>query len=342
MLSRDEPSQRGPFLADLRAERAACGTGFIAHLSGRPTNALLRDALETLNNLAHRGAQAADGKTGDGAGILTQIPYALFARELAQRCIQAPPTGDLGVGVFFMECADADVRGRIRQLIADVLRAEGLPLLTWRCVPVNPDALGAHALKTRPHIEQALIARGDRVPAGDAFERVLTLTRRAIEKASRAQSLRLYVPSLSARTLVYKGLFVSPQLAPFYADLRDPLYETALALFHQRYSTNTFPTWERAQPFRYLCHNGEINTLQGNVAWMHAREPHLASPIWGERIRDLLPIVDRDGSDSAMLDNVLELLAQSGRGLPHAMLTLVPEAWENVADMPEPLRDFYR
>lgn len=334
-------SQPSRFLADPRAERAACGTGFIAHLSGRPSHGLLCDALTTINRLAHRGAIAADARTGDGAGILTQIPYTLFARVLEREGMVAPPRGELAVGMFFLPRIDLDARGRAKKIITAALAANDLELLTWREVPIDLAALGDYARDTCPQIEQAIIVRGPTVGAGDAFERVLYLARKEIERRAREEQIHpLYVPSLSARTIVYKGLFVSPQLAPFYADLRDPTYETALALFHQRYSTNTFPSWERAQPFRFLCHNGEINTLQGNMAWMRAREPHLASPHWGDP-KALLPILDIDGSDSAMLDNALELLTLSGRDVAHALMMLVPEAWENVPDLPPERQAFY-
>ncbi len=316
--------------------------GFIAHLSAGPSHALLRDALTTLTQLAHRGARAADGKTGDGAGVLTQIPYKLFAREIVRHGRPPPAPADLAVGVCFLPCDDLAARAHAKKMMVSLIRQHGLEWLAWRAVPIDLDALGEHARHTRPHIEQALMARGPNVGAGDAFERALYRLRKEIERRAREERIQpLYVPSLSARSIVYKGLFVSPQLAPFYADLRDPDYETALALFHQRYSTNTFPTWERAQPFRFLGHNGEINTLQGNVAWMRAREPHFASPQWGDDVKWLSPVIDTDGSDSAMLDNALELLVLSGRDVPHALMMLLPEAWEQIADMPAARKAFY-
>jgi glutamate synthase (ferredoxin) len=329
-------------LADPHAERAACGVGFIAQLSGHASHDILRDGLTTLTQLAHRGARAADGKTGDGAGVMTQIPYALFARELARRDLTIPAIENFAVGVFFLPSDDLTARARALRIVADALCAHGLTLLAWRDAPIELDALGEHAYHTRPHITHALIARGATIGAGDAFERALYLTRKLIERrASEERIERLYVPSLSSRKIVYKGLFVSPQLAPFYADLRDPEYVTAFALFHQRYSTNTFPTWERAQPFRFLAHNGEINTLQGNVAWMRAREPYFASPFWGDTVAQLSPTIDANGSDSAMLDNTLELLTLSGREVAHALMMLVPEAWEKVPDMSAALKAFY-
>ncbi|MBI5030636.1 MAG: glutamate synthase large subunit [Chloroflexi bacterium] len=323
-------------------ERANCGTGFIAHLSARPSNEILRDALTTLNRLAHRGAIAADMKTGDGAGVLTQIPHKLFARELGARGIIAPQPGDYAVGVFFLPRDDMVARVQAKQIVESVLVERNLPLLTWRAVPIDLDALGDHARSIAPHIEQAIIARPPHIATGEAFERALVLARKEIERRARVAELSpLYIPSMSSRTIVYKGLLISLQLANFYADLRDSAYETSMALFHQRYSTNTFPNWERAQPFRFLCHNGEINTLQGNIAWMKAREPYLESRLWGD-IKSVTPIIDTDTSDSGMLDNALELLALSGRDLPHAQMMLMPEAWEKVQDIAPEWKAFYR
>ncbi|MBI5300525.1 MAG: glutamate synthase large subunit [Chloroflexi bacterium] len=319
------------------AERAACGTGFITHLSAQPAHAIVRDALSIVARLAHRGAVSADGRTGDGSGILTQIPHTLFARELESRATKIPARGDLGVGMLFLPRDESHARAK--SIIARAFESRAIPLLAWREAPIDLDALGEHARKTRPQIEQVIVARPAHLD-GDAFERALFLARKEIERRAREQELRVYVSSLSARTIVYKGLFVASQLPRFYRDLADPLYESAFALFHQRYSTNTFPTWERAQPFRMLCHNGEINTLQGNLAWMRAREPFLASEMWSHE--SLAPIIDTDGSDSAMLDNALELLTLSGRDAAHAQMMLMPEAWEKVQDMPAHWKAFYR
>ncbi len=334
-------------LVDPSRERDACGTGFLADLHARASHALLQDALTTIARLSHRGAVAADGKTGDGSGILTQIPHRLFARELEHSGRIAPAPGDLAVGMFFMP-RDREPRARAKEIVQEIFAARHLDLLMWREVPVNLEALGEHAFKTRPYITQALLARGKQVGIGDAFERALYFARKEIERAARRERLKpFYVASLSARTLVYKGLFISPMLAPFYFDLRDPAYETALALVHQRYSTNTFPAWELAQPFRMLCHNGEINTLSGNIAWMHAREPYLASSLWGEPTAGashespLHPLLDLSSSDSGILDNALELIALSGRELPHAVMMLLPEAWEGVRDLDPAVKAFY-
>lgn len=333
--------QHPRFLADPYFERDACGTGFIADLHACASHALLKDALSTLIRLSHRGAVAADARTGDGAGILTQLPHQLISRELAQNNLVAPAPDDLAVGMFFLPLEET-LRAHTRRIVQEAFAARRIEFLTWRDVPVNLDALGAHALKTRPHFTQAIVARGESIAAGDEFERALFFARKEIERAALREKIKpFYAASLSARTLVYKGLFVSPQLAPFYADLRDPLYETALALFHQRYSTNTFPSWELAQPFRMLCHNGEINTLAGNIAWMHARESSLASTLFpGDE--SLRPLLDLSTSDSGILDNALELMVTGGRELPHAMMMLVPEAWEQVRDLDPALKAFYR
>jgi len=320
---------------DIAAERDACGVGFVADVQGRQSHAVLAQALTAVANLSHRGAVAADTKTGDGAGVLTQVPYALLRRDLGIR----ERDEDIGVGMLFLPL-DAKARDQAIALVERLLRDCGLPLLGWRTVPVDPEALGAHAHATQPSIAQVVVAR----PAGladDEFDRTLYLCRRRIERAALAAATELYVPSFSRRTIVYKGLFASPQLPRFYCDLLDPAFVTALAVFHQRYSTNTFPSWHLAQPFRCLAHNGEINTLQGNVNWMRAREPELSSPLWGARMSEVLPVIQAGGSDSAMLDNVVELLTHSGRELPHDLLMLVPAAWEHDPEMDEAVRAFY-
>ena len=351
--------QRG--LYDPRFERDACGIGFVARLSGEPDHAILAYALMAVGRMAHRGGVAADGKSGDGAGVLTQIPRAFFARELATRGIRYS-VDDLAVGMFFLPQNEGH-RNTARSVVEQVLAQYGMALLAWRPVPVNLHALGASARETCPVIEQALIARPPHNhTAPNAYERALYLARRTIEAEARAHHLEGFsIPSLSSRTLIYKGLLVAPALPDFYEDLRDPLYETAIALYHQRYSTNTFPSWERAQPFRMLSHNGEINTLRGNVIWMQAREAEwrraamefeqpslIEAAIDGDPLAMALsaatigPVVDTSGSDSAMLDNVLELLVMGGRDIRHSLTMLVPEAWERVHDMEPARRAFYQ
>lgn len=316
-------------------ERDACGVGFVADLSGRASHRLLRDALTAVANMQHRGALAADAKTGDGAGVLTQIPFAPFRRDLRL------PAGNanLAVGMLFLP-ADEAARDHARVLVEATAEGADLRALGWRDVPTDPGALGPHAKSTQPFVAQIILGRGP--GRSDAeFDRILYRCRRQLERQAAEAALAVYVASLSRRTIVYKGLFSSPQLPRFYPDLAHPSYETALAVIHQRYSTNTFPSWHLAQPFRYLAHNGEINTLQGNMLWMQAREAALSSRLWGGRVDDLRPVIQSAGSDSGMLDNTLELLATSGRDLPHAMLMLVPEAWEENAELDETVRDFY-
>ncbi|MCS7221089.1 MAG: glutamate synthase large subunit [Anaerolineae bacterium] len=331
----------GDCLYDPRFEHDACGIGFIVDIQGRRSHALLRQALTAVANMAHRGAVADDGQTGDGAGILVQVPYRLLAEELAALGKEVPPPGALGVGMIFLP-RDLAQAARCRAYVEAAVHDQGLRFLAWRPVPVEPAAIGSRARACRPQIEQALIARPDGLDEV-TFERRLLLARKVAERHVRQDGLSgFYVASMSARTILYKGMLLSPQLPRFYLDLSDPRFETALAVFHQRYSTNTFPNWERAQPFRMLCHNGEINTLQGNINWMRAREPHLRSSVWGDQVEVLRPVIDLSGSDSAMLDNALELLVLSGRDIRHALMMLIPEAWQNVPEFDPDLRAFYR
>jgi glutamate synthase (ferredoxin) len=333
-------------LTDPFFERDACGTGFLADLHAHASHKLVRDSLTMIGRLSHRGAVSADGKTGDGSGILTQIPYKLLARELEQSRITPPLEGDLAVGMCFIP-RDRAARARAKEIAEQVFAAHHLEFLMWREVPVSLEALGEHAFKTRPYIAQALIARGKHTGIGDAFERALYFARKDMERRALQEKMKpFYVASLSARTVVYKGLFVSPVLGQFYFDLSNPLFESALALVHQRYSTNTFPSWELAQPFRMMCHNGEINTLSGNIAWMNAREPYFASSLFGDFLDadgrpPVQPLLDLSSSDSGILDNALELVALGGRELPHAVMMLIPEAWENVRDLNSDIKAFH-
>lgn len=274
---------------------------------------MLERALEALENLAHRGAVSADGLTGDGAGVLTQIPHRFFRRELADRGVGLDRDVDLAVGVFFLPADDGEAR-RAAVALAEQAFARGeLRLLAWREVPLGENVLGEKAERTRPVVRQALVARPPGLDDG-GYERLLYLTRRRIERGTERMGLAaVYLPSFSHRTLVYKGLMLASQLARFYPDLADPDYATALALFHQRYSTNTFPTWRLAQPFRLLGHNGEINTLAGNRNWMRARERELTGTVFGDLMEELIPVIQEGGSDSATLDNALELLVMFGR-----------------------------
>jgi len=310
-----------------RWEHDACGTGFLAQVSGEASHFLVQTALEALSRLTHRGAQDADAETSDGAGILTQIPKTLFHNEL--QALAHP--NDLAVGMVFLPSQEhaPDAYTKSRAIIEQVLTEVHLPLLCWRTPPINYDVLGVRARETAPTIEQVLVTRPEHLAIAD-YERELYYARRLMEQRLRAASLdECYIVSFSHRTLIYKGLLAPSELAHFYLDLADPRYTSAIAVFHQRYSTNTFPSWPLAQPLRLLAHNGEVNTVQGNRNWMAASEGTLSSPLWGERIKNLLPVIQPGTvSDSAQLDNVLELLTCSGRDLLQAMQMLVPPAWE--------------
>ncbi len=334
------PEANPQTLYDPRYEQDACGVGFLARPSSTPSHDVVEMALTAVVNLTHRGALDADAKTGDGAGILVQIPRRFLAREIQKMGLRLDDPQRLGVAMAFLP-TDQDRASRCRDIIDQRARSRGLRVLGWRRLALNRSILGEKAIATCPDIWQLLVLP----PAGtdgDAYERVLYLARKEAEAALREQGIRdCYLPSFSHRTVVYKGLLVARQLRDFYLDLQDPAFESALALFHQRYSTNTFPTWPLAQPMRLLAHNGEINTLQGNENWMRAREPELHSQIWGEEIGKLAPIAVPGGSDSAKLDNVLEALLLSGRDLLHSMLMLVPEAWERMPDLDPDWRHFY-
>ena len=324
-------------------EHDACGVGFVARASGERSAEIARLALQALARVAHRGAAATD-RSGDGAGLLTQIPAPLFYREAASRGIALAPGQPFAVGAFFLP-REHPALGRATTIIEEVLCRDGLPVLGWRDVPVDLDVLGAGARASCPTIRQVIIE----APAGGrqddtTWERSLYLARRTIERriADAGPGLEpFFVCSLSCRTLVYKALLTGTQLAGFFPDLESPDYETALAIFHQRYSTNTTSSWPLVQPFRMLAHNGEINTLWGNRNAMIAREPALAGPPWGDAVDRLKPIIWSEGSDSASLDNALELLVRSGRDPVHALMMLVPEAHEGAVEMEPALRGFY-
>jgi glutamate synthase domain-containing protein 2/glutamate synthase domain-containing protein 1/glutamate synthase domain-containing protein 3 len=338
---RTEPSTallpRASGLYDPRFEHDACGVGFVARLSGTPGHDIVAKAVEAVANLSHRGAVAADGKSGDGSGVLTQIPVKLLAAEAERLGLGRLDSGDLlGVGMFFLPAADRTEQSE--QCVERALGSAGVRLLGWRDVPLDPDQLGVAARSTLPRIRQALVVPGPGQSSSRVvFERALYLVRKDVERCAEQEGLveqGFYVASLSCRTLVYKGLFAAHQLPAFYLDLRNPEYESGLAVFHQRYSTNTFPTWQLAQPFRMLAHNGEINTLLGNRAWMHAREPGLPA--------EVRPVIWEEGSDSTSLDEALHLLEQSGRNVLHALSVLMPMAWEGNPGLSPEAQAFYR
>ncbi|GHO66710.1 glutamate synthase [Ktedonobacter sp. SOSP1-52] len=327
-------------LYDPRWEHDACGTGFLARLSGEADHALVQTALTALTHLTHRGAQDADAETSDGAGILTQIPLPLFYAELERQHISPSSVQDLAVGMLFLPQQERAPQAyeHSRQIIMQTLQEVGIPALTWRTPPINYAILGARARASAPTISQVIISRPEQLDL-EAYDRALYHARRLIEQhLAQAKLEDCYIASLSRNTIIYKGLLAPNQLASFYLDLVDPDYVSALAVFHQRYSTNTLPSWPLAQPFRLLAHNGEINTIQGNRNWMQAREKALASPLWQEKIADLLPVIPATGSDSAQLDNALELLTHSGRDLLHSAQMLVPPAWEQDTEFDEAQR----
>ena len=328
-------------LYDPALEHDSCGVGFVARLDGLPRHAVVADAVQILVNLEHRGAIGGDKATGDGAGLLLALPDAFLRDELAADGIHLPQAGDYAVGMVFLP-ASAPLRERCIAALDGAARDEGCEVLGWRDVPVDDGPLGEFAAAHRPAIRQVAVARRT-VPAG-AFERALYVARRVAEHEVASwpgDTSAFYVPSLSARKIVYKGMLVGSQLATFYPDLRDPRFASPYAVVHQRYSTNTFPSWQLAQPFRMLAHNGEINTLRGNVNRMHAREASLASDRFGDAIEKLKPIIWEQGSDSSQLDNALELLVLGGRSLPHALMMLVPEAWGAKYHMGDDQRAFY-
>ncbi|MBD2120236.1 glutamate synthase large subunit [Trichocoleus sp. FACHB-262] len=333
-------------------ERDACGVGFIADLQGRATHSLVAKALSALECLEHRGGCSADQDSGDGAGLMTAIPWELLQQSLAEMGVPAAAPERTGVGMLFLP-QDASAAAKARQIVEKVVQEESLTLLGWRLVPVQPDVLGVQAKENQPQIEQVLVQAESLT--GDELERKLYLVRKRIEQAvaialqessgpSEYDSLRdFYVCSFSSRTLIYKGMVRSAVLGDFYTDLKQPAYQSVFAVYHRRFSTNTLPKWPLAQPMRLLGHNGEINTLLGNINWMMAREADLAHGSWGDRLQDLKPVVNPDNSDSATLDNVMELLVQSGRSPVEALMIMVPEAYKNQPDLanyPE-IVDFY-
>jgi glutamate synthase domain-containing protein 2/glutamate synthase domain-containing protein 1/glutamate synthase domain-containing protein 3 len=317
-------------LYEARWEHDACGTGFLADVSGASSHVVIEQALVALTNLTHRGAQDADAETSDGSGLLTAIPRELLCAELQDQRISLASPEDLAVGMLFLPSASTNLKAyfQARRVIEQVLDTLHIPLLTWRDPPFDLSVAGTRARASMPTITQVLLARPQELSA-DEYERSLYHARRLIEKRWQEAGLADgYIASFSSRTIVYKGLLAPSELARFYLDLVDERYASSFAIFHQRYSTNTFPAWPLAQPMRYLAHNGEINTIQGNCHWMRARERSLASPLWGDRLSDLLPVVQADSSDSGRLDNALELLALSGRDVLHSMQMLIPPAWE--------------
>ena len=319
------PAAQG--LYDPHNEHDSCGVGFVANIDGSKSHEIVESGIKVLQNLLHRGAIGGDLKTGDGAGILFQIPDDFFRNECEHLDIKLPEPGRYGVGMIFMP-QSSECRKKCRNILEKTVESEGLDFLGWRDVPIDTSAISGQAKRERPFIRQCFV-EGKGLDSA-ALERKLYLIRRQVERETQKaieNGARCYIPSMSGRTIAYKGLLMATQLPRFYKDLRNRQVVSALAVVHQRYSTNTFPSWELSQPFRYLAHNGEINTLRGNLNLIRAREASLKSDLFGDDIKKILPVIDERGSDSACLDNTLELLISAGRPLSHAMLMLVPEAW---------------
>src|SRR5881394_3803717 len=332
-------------LYDPAYEHDACGIGFIAHVHGVRSRDVVEKSLQLLQNLSHRSAVAADACTGDGAGILLQVPHIFLRRACGFAGISQPEAGSYGVGMVFLPSRAAERRW-CERVIQKSISEEGYSVLGWRDVPVDDTVLSSTTRRARPVIRQVYVARMfvDReVDAGSSFEVALYIIRRKIEAALRAMPAGndCYFASFSSRTIVYKGMLRPDQLQTFYRDLRDPDLASAIALVHSRFSTNTFPSWRLAHPYRFLCHNGEINTLRGNLNWMQVREASMSSSRFGGNIDALFPVCGAKQSDSASVDNVLELLTLAGRPLAHAMAMLIPEAWESHATMSPDRRAFY-
>jgi glutamate synthase (ferredoxin) len=336
------PSKQG--LYDPSYEHDACGVGFVADIQGRKSNKLVRDALQVLKNLGHRGACGCEENTGDGAGVMIQLPDAFLRSAIEGLGFSLPPVGQYGAGVIFLPADPAD-RAACEKIFDEAARSNGQRILGWRNVPTNNSSIGETARLSQPVMRQVFVGRGDDVADADAFERKLYLVRRVAASMVRKSDLvhkdLFYVCSLSWKTMVYKGMLTADQLDAFFPDLSDPAMASALAVVHSRFSTNTFPSWARAHPYRTIAHNGEINTLRGNVNWMGARESVLESPLFGTDITKVRPVVNETGSDSAMFDNVLELLVLGGRSLPHAVMMMVPEPWTHHESMSPEKKAFY-
>src|SRR3974390_3784001 len=331
-------------LYDPTLDKDSCGVGFIADIKGPKSHQIIKDGLAILLNLEHRGAVGADPRMGDGAGILVQIPHKFFAKEAKRLGFTLPSAGEYAIGQLFMP-VDANWRQIIRDIYADVIAREGLKLLGWRDVPTDNSSLGESVKPTEPKHMQVFIGRGKKKLNEAEFERRLYILRKSISNAiykKRERRVASYYPvSLSCRTVIYKGMFLADQLGSYYPDLHDADFESALALVHQRFSTNTFPTWSLAHPYRYIAHNREINTLRGNVNWMAARQASVASPLFGADINKLWPISYEGQSDTACFDNAREFLVQGGYSLAHAMMMMIPEAWAGNPLMDEDRRAFY-
>ncbi|MBE9261969.1 glutamate synthase large subunit [Microcystis sp. LEGE 00066] len=338
MNNNQTPRKQG--LYDPQFEHDACGVGFIVHKTGKKSHDIVEQALTILLNLDHRGACGAEKNTGDGAGILCQIPDLFFRKVTSNLGFTLPAAGQYGVGMLYT-APDAEIRGKSRQEFEKIAAEEGLKVLGWRDVPTDNSSLGNSARSTEPFIEQVFIERDANLSDDLAFERKLYVIRKRSHLNRQSFNRYWYPCSISSRTIVYKGQLMPVQVGDYFPDLHDPDFQSALGLVHSRFSTNTFPSWERAHPYRYIAHNGEINTLRGNINWMHARQSMFASPLFGEDIKKIQPVINIEGSDSLIFDNALELMVLSGRSLPHAVMMMIPEPWAAHESMSDEKKAFY-
>ncbi|MDE2219815.1 MAG: glutamate synthase subunit alpha, partial [Gammaproteobacteria bacterium] len=332
-------------LYDPQFEHEACGVGFVADIKGRKSHRIVQQAIEILRNLDHRGACGCENNTGDGAGVLVQMPHRFLLEAAKKARVALPEAGQYACGLLFLP-RNPTKRRKLEEQFGHIVQSAGLTLLGWRTVPTDNSSLGETARASEPFMRQVFVGRGAEPIDDMAFERLLYLVRKRAYNEIRTSTIDgaeyWYVASLSFKTLVYKGMLMTEQLARYFPDLQNPLLESALALVHSRFSTNTFPSWDRAHPYRYIAHNGEINTVRGNINWIRARESLFESELFGEHMRELVPVVNPNGSDSAMFDNTLELLVLAGRSLPHAMMMMIPEPWSAHETMDEARRAFYR
>ncbi len=333
------PQKQG--LYDPQFEHDACGVGFIVHMKGQKSHSIVEQALTILVNLNHRGACGAEANTGDGAGILMQVPHHFLKRVAAESGLLLPEAGEYGVGMIYAS-PDPEVREQSRREFEKIVAEEGQQVMGWRDVPTDNSSMGATARASEPFVQQVFIRSVNDLDDA-AFERKLYVIRKRSHSQIRATHLDpyWYPASLSGRTMVYKGMLMPEQVGLYYPDLRDPELESALALVHSRFSTNTFPSWERSHPYRYIAHNGEINTLRGNINWMHARQSLFESDLFGDDIQKIRPVINPDGSDSLIFDNALELLTLAGRSLPHAVMMMIPEPWTAHESMSDEKKAFY-
>jgi glutamate synthase (ferredoxin) len=340
MKNQGLPEKQG--LYDPQFEHDACGVGFVCQMKGKRSHEIVEQALTILVNLDHRGACGCEANTGDGAGILLQVPHGFLKKVAAAQNVTLPEPGQYGVAMAFSS-PDPEVRNASAARFEKIVAEEGQTVLGWRDLPTDNSSLGNTAKASEPFMRQAFVGRGANCADEQAFERKLYVIRKRAHSEIRAGKVDdfWYCASLSCRTVIYKGMLMPEQVGKYFGDLRDPDLDTALALVHSRFSTNTFPSWERSHPYRYIAHNGEINTLRGNVNWMHARQSLLESELFGDDIKKILPIVNINGSDSAMFDNVFELLVMGGRSLPHAMMMMIPEPWAGHESMSDEKKAFY-